>query len=131
MDDTAYVSRAGGRGWRRPTRRTFLAASGAATGMLLTACGGPGGSPETSASTKPPVTILFGTSLSERQQQNYTELLVQPFEAKFPGIRVDIDPSAHATTEKFKAAMAAGTVYDGVWEADVARYLEGFVVDMA
>jgi multiple sugar transport system substrate-binding protein len=44
---------------------------------------------------------------------------------------VEIDPNAHAYTDKFKAAMAAGTVFDAVWEADNATYLQGFIADMA
>jgi multiple sugar transport system substrate-binding protein len=115
---------------RRRLLHATLAAAGASA-VFAAACQQAGETPGAAGPSKAPVTIQYGTGLSERMTQNYQDLLVAQFESKFPHVKVQVDPNAHAYTDKFKAAMAGGTVFDAVWEADNATYLQGFVADMA
>ena len=109
------------------TRRRILSVATAAGGMLVAACQ-PGAAP---AATKEPVKLVYGTSLNQQQLQNNRAQLIDPFQAKYPHITLEIVPDGDAYTDKFKTSLAGGTGWDVVWESDNSIFLQGFIKDVS
>ncbi|MDI3402532.1 ABC transporter substrate-binding protein [Streptomyces cavernicola] len=102
---------------RRAARRAATAtAMAAASALVLTACGSSGGSGGSdSASGKVEGTVKFQTWNLKTNFKKYFEGLIDDFEKKYPGTKVEwIDQPAENYADKISADAAAGTLPDVV-----------------
>ena len=72
-----------------------------------------------------PVTIQYYTALNDRQQELYPTLVVDEFQAAFPGIQVETILREGPFYDKLHALVAAGEPPDTSWFSYPEAYLRG------
>ena len=124
------------------SRRALLQSSVLSAGVLgLAACGtvttAPAAQTEQAAEAEAPakteeapkemepVTIQYYTALNDRQQELYPTMVVDEFQAAFPGIQVETILREGPFYDKLHALVAAGEPPDTSWFSYPEAYLRG------
>lgn len=84
------------------------------------------------AVNKDAITVQYGTDYSDNPDQlkSYQSLLIDAFTKDHPNIKLEFI-QGDAYTDKFKTALASGTPWDVVWEADSSIYVQGFIQNIS